>query len=80
MIDALIGSLSGLGIAYVQPGGGYALSGTKVVCKRVDIFNRPKIWIEQVEVQHSHYSYLQLLNAPLIEGAPNPWPPTQLPD
>ena len=79
-IDALVAFLDLIGDHYVQPGGGYELSGTPVECNGVDIWTRPKIWFDQIAVQHSHYTYLQLLGAPLTADAPSPWPPKSLPD
>lgn len=38
-------------------------------------------WYAEMGVQHSSYTYLSLLGAPLVSGQPSvPWPPTSLPD
>lgn len=79
-IQVAADTLSDLGLAYVQPGGANPLAGQKVPCVGVDIWTRANIWLEEAAVQHSHFTYLQLLGAPLTEGAPRQWPPSQLPE
>ena len=37
-------------------------------------------WYAELGVQHSSYTYLHLLGAPLVSGQPaEPWPPQALP-
>ena len=73
---AIIDSLEYTLPNYVQVGTGYQLKGFIVPVKgAVDVFNRSQVFIDEIEIQHSCFTYLHLLNAPLTYGAPKIWPP-----
>ena len=65
---------------YIQTEIAYPLPNSFIVKVngKVHFYNRPKVFLEEIEVQHSTFTYLYLLNAPQTNGAPNTWPPNYI--
>lgn len=65
---------------YVQPGRAFPLSKSFIVKVKgeVHFYNRPIVFFKEAKVQHSCFTYLYLLNAPLTNGAPKTWPPNYI--
>jgi len=76
----LIDGLKAILPTYVQTGRALQLPNSFIVKVNgeVHFYNRPKVFFEEVGIQHSCFTYLYLLNAPLTNGAPNTWPPNYI--
>ncbi|WP_299116380.1 lipase family protein [uncultured Winogradskyella sp.] len=77
---AIINGLESTLPEYVQVIRAYPLPNAFIVKVRgeVHFFNRTQVFFKQVEIQHSCFSYLHLLNAPMTNGAPKVWPPVYI--
>ncbi len=65
---------------YIQTGRAHPLPNSFIVKVKgeVDFENRTGVFIQEIEVQHSCYTYLYLLNAPQTKGVPKTWPPNHI--
>lgn len=65
---------------YVQTGRAHPLPNSFVVKVNgeVHFYNRLKVFFEEIEVQHTCFTYLYLLNTPQTNGVPKTWPPNYI--